>query len=162
MEIPSHFGIVIIVAVLILLSTQWTSIQVGMARKKYGLRYPEMYAIKGATYRGVGVQCGTTETDLSELMLTNDEVTTFNCFQRAHQNTLEALPLVLTLLVLAGLWAPMLSSVSGLVWIVGRAAYVSGYQSGDPRLRHSNMAKLQHAGVIILLVTTMCHAFKTL
>ena len=68
---------------------QWAAIQVAIARKKYGVKYPKMY--EG----------------------TEDSV--FDCVQRAHQNTLEYLPSFLALLMLNGLAAPYTSAAAGMV-----------------------------------------------
>merc|ERR1712110_1249698 len=53
--------------------------KVGGARKKYGVPYPAMYS---------------------------DKQPDFNCFQRAHQNLIEHLPLFLVLEILAGIQFP--------------------------------------------------------
>jgi glutathione S-transferase len=75
----------------------------------------------------------------------------FNCTQRAHQNTLENLPLILTTFVaplpprpaahadhawlrsaLTALTMPLTAaSVTG-AWVVGRVLYHLGYVTGDP------------------------------
>ena len=57
----------------------WLSFKVGAARKKYGVKYPEMYS---------------------------EKETTFNCIQRAHQNTLEGIPFYLSLLLAGGIRHP--------------------------------------------------------
>lgn len=90
-ELPEHFGVVTLTAMAIVALTQWTAMQVTMARKKFGVRYPDMYAIKGCTYRGLFVKCNPSEEPKGAL-LSDEDVTSFNCFQRAHQNTVEALP----------------------------------------------------------------------
>jgi uncharacterized membrane protein YecN with MAPEG domain len=68
---------------------QWAAINVAIARKKYGIKYPKMY--EG----------------------TDDSV--FDCVQRAHQNTLEYLPSFLSLLMLNGIAAPYSTAVVGMV-----------------------------------------------
>jgi hypothetical protein len=54
---------------------QWQAIKVAMARKKYSIEYPQMYAT------GTGA-----------------DAAIFNCTQRSHQNTLETAP-AMTLMV---------------------------------------------------------------
>jgi glutathione S-transferase len=80
---------------------QWAAIQVAIARKKYDIKYPQMY--EG----------------------TPDSV--FDCVQRAHQNTLEYLPSFLALLMLNGIAAPYSTAAVGMVWNVARIVYVIGY-----------------------------------
>lgn len=53
---------------------------------RYRVRYPKMYASKENCPR-----------------LTDEDANTFNCIQRAHQNSLEMLPIFLALLICAGL-----------------------------------------------------------
>jgi glutathione S-transferase len=59
----------------------------------------------------------------------------FNCVQRGHQNTLEALPLFLiSQLLLASLY-PLTAAGTIAFWTVGRIIYFLGYAKGDPNKR---------------------------
>lgn len=108
MTIPVGYGYVIFTFVASIFMLIWKGVQVGKARKKFGVEYPTMYHP------------------------TND---TFNCYQRAHQNTLEVYPYFLALLFLAGIEMPLVTAIAGVVWIAGRVAYALGYYSGDPKKR---------------------------
>ncbi|CAG7729302.1 unnamed protein product, partial [Allacma fusca] len=104
--LPDGYGYVILTAVASIFMVIWKAAQVLKARKEFKVEFPTMYS------------------DQSEL---------FNCYQRAHQNTLENYPQFLLLLLLAGIEMPCVSSLAGLIWIVGRVVYALGYQTGDPK-----------------------------
>ena len=55
--------------------------------------------------------------------------------QRAHNNTMETLPLALTLVLTAGMFQPELAAISGLVYCVGRRLGASGYVKDGPKGR---------------------------
>lgn len=71
---PAH-GAIPLVAIGAGLVNAWAAHKVGAARRAFGVPYPQMYAEKS-----------------------DKHATAFNCVQRAHQNTLEQLPLFYTLL----------------------------------------------------------------
>ena len=72
-------GYVILAAIGAFILHMWLSFKVGAARKKYNVKYPAMYS---------------------------DKEQTFNCIQRAHQNTLEGIPFYLSLLLIGGIRHP--------------------------------------------------------
>ena len=86
----------------------YLSHKVGKARKQYKVDYPAMYS------------------DKSQI---------FNCIQRAHQNTLEQLPLFLACLIIVGLAYPKFAAACGAVFLTSRFVYASGYSTGDPKSR---------------------------
>eukprot|EP00954_Amorphochlora_amoebiformis_P015131 1185251-Amorphochlora_amoeboformis.AAC.3 len=80
--------------------------QVVKARKEYGVKYPNLYAPES-----------------------NKHADKFNSVQRAHQNTLESWPMVMTLMVANGVLFPKFSAACGAMWAVGRVIYGAGYAS---------------------------------
>jgi len=121
-HIPSGFGYVAFTGVASIFMLMWQGIQVGKMRKQLKINYPTMYSP------------------------TND---LFNCYQRAHQNTLENYSQFLMLLFLGGLEMPVLASISGVVWIVSRISYARGYYTGDPKNRMKG--SYGYIGQLILL-----------
>ena len=65
----------------------------------------------------------------------SDKHPIFNCYQRAHQNTLEMIPFVLVMLLLGGLRHPLVASATGGVFLIARIIYSLGYYTGDPKGR---------------------------
>jgi hypothetical protein len=55
---------------------------------------------------------------------------TFNCVQRAHQNSLENQPIFLALLTLSGLQYPVTAATFGGLYLAGRIGYVEVRLSG--------------------------------
>ncbi|CAG8800643.1 2692_t:CDS:2, partial [Dentiscutata erythropus] len=134
LEIPSEYGYVIITGVASIFLTTYLGFQVGGYRKKSGVTYPYMYATKEEA-----------EKDRSKFI--------FNCYQRAHQNTLEVLPPFLFTLAVGGLKHPIIASVAGGTWILGRLVYAKGYQTGEPEKR--SRGAFSYLGVLALLGTTI-------
>ncbi|CAM6088156.1 unnamed protein product [Calypogeia fissa] len=113
LAMPNEYGYVILTTAASAFLVQWQAFQVSGQRRKSGLKYPKMYE--------------------------DAEDSVFNCYQRAHQNTLENYPSYLALLLIGGLGYPITSAVLGLVWIVGRLVYSLGYFTGDPNNRLKGM-----------------------
>ncbi|KAH9133847.1 hypothetical protein LEN26_003322 [Aphanomyces euteiches] len=108
---PDH-GYVILVVVLVVFVNFWAGMKVGAARKKYNIKYPQMYAEKG-----------------------DKNFIEFNCVQRAHQNMLENLPVFLSILATSSIYRPMWAAIAGLVRVLGFIVYVASYASGSPEKR---------------------------
>jgi len=83
----------------------YLTINVAMARDKYGIKYPALYAPPGH----------------------KDEIA-FNSVQRAHQNTLESYSMVMLQMMCAGLKYPVTAAACGAIWVLGRVIY--GYGKG--------------------------------
>src|SRR3569832_2471426 len=59
----------------------------------------------------------------------------FECAYRVQMNTLEQFVIFLPLLWLSNayfMWMPYLTGAHGLVWIVGRIIYATGYTAANP------------------------------
>ncbi|KAI9313313.1 hypothetical protein DFJ73DRAFT_884959 [Zopfochytrium polystomum] len=130
LSLPASFGYVIAVAIVGVLQPVVLGAQVNSARRKAKIPYPFLYASE--------TQCEKSK-----------EAYLFNCYQRAHQNTLENLPTFITLLACGGLQHPKIAAACGVVFIVGRALYASGYQTGDPKKRARGT--IQYLGLLGLL-----------
>ncbi|KAF9477514.1 membrane-associated proteins in eicosanoid and glutathione metabolism [Pholiota conissans] len=94
------------------------NITVSQYRKRAGIAYPQMYAEKKQAE------------DSKDAHL-------FNCAQRAHQNTLENIPIVYTATLVAGLKYPVFAAASLAFWSLSRVSYTRGYITGDPKKRGS-------------------------
>jgi len=133
LPIPSDFGYVVLVCLASVILLQYLGINVGRARKRYGVKYPTMYS---------------------------DKEPVFNCIQRAHQNTLEVYSMFLMLLIFGGLQHPCMSACAGALWLVSRLVYAHGYYSGDPAKR--NRGAFGYIGLLTLLGTTTSFALHLL
>nr|XP_039252551.1 microsomal glutathione S-transferase 3-like [Styela clava] len=100
--------------------------QVGKMRKKYEVKYPDMYS---------------------------DKDPIFNCYQRAHHNTLEALPMFYSVFVPVAFVFPKIASILGAVWVTSRFSYAWGYYTGDPKKRlNGNYGVFGLLGLLLMLV----------
>mmetsp|Transcript_42588 Transcript_42588/g.133499 ORF Transcript_42588/g.133499 Transcript_42588/m.133499 type:complete len:108 (-) Transcript_42588:102-425(-) len=99
-EIPKEYGYVVAVLAAASILNAYLAGNVSMARKKYGIKYPNMYAPEGHKHAAA-----------------------FNCAQRAHQNTLETMSHLLIVMLVCGLFYPVTSAALGATWIVGRFIY---------------------------------------
>lgn len=92
-------------------------------------------------------------------MYEDAEDSLFNCYQRAHQNTLEGYPAFLALLTIAGLAYPITASAFGMLWVAGRIVYSLGYYTGEPAKR--NRGAFHNFGLWGLLVTSIVFGVRT-
>merc|ERR1711910_176248 len=99
------YGYVLLVVFFTYLLSFWQGMMVGRMRTKLKVDYPAMYS---------------------------DTEPLFNCYQRAHQNTLEKIPLFLILLLTAGLFNAKVTAALGFLWLLARVIYAVGYYSGIP------------------------------
>jgi len=74
------------------------------ARKKFGVQAPNLYAPHGHKF-----------------------AEQFNCIQRAHQNTLEVLPLTLIFAIITAFFHPILTASFLTTFSIGRIIYAFGY-----------------------------------
>lgn len=125
-NVPADYGYCVFVAVGSSFVLAWKAMRVGAARKKYNIPYPTMYS---------------------------PDNNTFNCIQRAHQNTLENYPQFLWMLLVGGLEMPRFCAVGGAIWCLGRIAYALGYSTGDPKKRMNGA--FGYIGTFMLLGATI-------
>ncbi|KAM7515940.1 hypothetical protein LguiA_005523 [Lonicera macranthoides] len=113
-DFPSkEYGYVALVLTLYCFLNFWMSAKVGLARKKYKVFYPTLYA---------------TEAE-------NKDAKLFNCVQRGHQNSLELMPIFFMLMIVGGMKHPIICASLGFFYIITRYFYFTGYATGDPQKR---------------------------
>lgn len=138
-DFKPEFGYVLGVAVAAVVAHHgYMATGVMKARKKFGVKYPNLYANKD--------NCAS-----------EDFIQRFNCVQRAHQNCLENLPTFYTLLTLAGLKYPITAAAAGAVHLAGKIAYFEGYSSGNPEARMRG--SFGYLGTFTLLGTVVKFAY---
>ena len=130
--IPRAYALVIVNVVLNWVVLMWQALQVGKARNKYGVKYPDLYHPKRS-----------------------EEATKFNCVQRAHQNSLEWNPGFLAFLLIGGISCPYVAAASGLVYNAGRVAHAKKYYEGNA---HGGLWGLY--GIFVLMGCTGITAWR--
>lgn len=132
-KLSTDYGYVVLVGAASSFMVQFLAIQVGRARRKYGVEYPTMYS---------------------------DDIPQFNCVQRAHQNTLENYPQFLVTLFIAGIEHPRAAAGLGGLWVLSRFSYAFGYYSGDPKKRMRG--SYGYIGSIGLMALTIRYGLRLL
>jgi len=133
LTVTPAYGWVVLVLVASYFLTMYLGVKVGMMRKKIGFPYPKMYSEK-------------------------DDL--FNCYQRAHQNTMEVYPQVMLLMLVGGLHCPCLAAAGGGLWCVSRIVYAHGYYTGKPAAR--NYGAFGYLGILSLLYCCVSLALSLL
>ncbi|KAF4617512.1 hypothetical protein D9613_005755 [Agrocybe pediades] len=77
----------------------------------------------------------------------------FNCAQRAHQQTLEVLPLLTLPALISGLKYPIPTAIAVATWSVSRIFFTRGYISGGPKKRGGIMSGLGSLAMVGLILT---------
>ncbi|KAF8273984.1 hypothetical protein EI94DRAFT_1714448 [Lactarius quietus] len=89
------------------------SAAVSKARKRAGIRYPQLYAEKAD------------QEARKDAMI-------FNCVQRAHQNTLENVPVIVLSTLISAIHHPIYAAIGCGIWTFSRILYTLGYSTGVP------------------------------
>jgi len=137
-EFPEGYALCFVPLALSWVMNYFLTIQVIMARKKYDVQYPNLYAPHG-----------------------HKDGDKFNCVQRAHQNTLESWSMVMVTMFATALVYPTASAISGLLWVLGRFVYGIGYALGNPNFRMPG-GLLSHCGDFPLIIMAMRIAYNVL
>ncbi|PBK68833.1 membrane-associated proteins in eicosanoid and glutathione metabolism [Armillaria solidipes] len=128
-----------------LLSTQvllmGQSILVGRRRGAAGVKYPQLYAEKA-------------QEEASK------EAKIFNCAQRAHQNTLENIPIIYTSTLLTAVYYPTVAAAALGTWVLGRILYTRGYVTGDPANRNAKGGFIGIIAQTVLLCGSVTGVYK--
>nr|ABI14208.1 MAPEG family protein [Pfiesteria piscicida] len=135
-QLPADYGYVVLAHGLPWISNTYLTVQVAMARKKYHVEYPALYADKD-----------------------HPQADEFNCVQRAHQNTLESWAPVQLLMAFNGIMFPRFAASCGAIWAVGRIIYGHGYARKGPKGRMAG-GMLSHLGDMPLLIGCFVTAWK--
>jgi len=95
---------------------QWQTSVVVLARLKARIPYPQAYAEKAE-------------------QAASKEAMKFNCAQRAHQNTLENVPVIILTTLIGGLHYPIPAAAGCALWSLMRVIYTMRYATGEPHKR---------------------------
>jgi len=91
-------------------------------------------------------------------LLTDEQWVKFNNYQRAHYNSMEMVTTALVLELAAGWHFPLIGAALGIVYIVARQIYCSGYRRGGAIGRLSG-SRLQFPTLVGLLLTALYGGF---
>lgn len=139
---------------------------VGAARKKYGISYPQLYAVPGtprnyAPGETKALSDASNTQPLSELCSAEDAYA-YNCVQRGHANSLENYPLIIGLTLVS--WGfPIPSGFALISWALGRIFYFEGYKVKAENRNQLPAALLTYPALFTLwglALTTAVHLFQ--
>ncbi|KAH9254467.1 hypothetical protein BASA81_007580 [Batrachochytrium salamandrivorans] len=117
--VPEH-AYVMAAAASFYLATFVLGATIGSARKRHGIKYPDLYATRGMF---IGEDGKVDEKKWEE------HGVKFNQAQRGHQHIMETDSTAYAFLLTVGLFYPAYSAKVGAVWVVGTLAYGFGYAS---------------------------------
>ncbi|KZT62847.1 membrane-associated proteins in eicosanoid and glutathione metabolism [Calocera cornea HHB12733] len=135
--VPDHYGWTALAAASTMYLCLYQTINVSGARTASGIKYPQLYAEKAEAEKSLAAM-------------------KFNCAQRAHANTLEVLPHILTGTLLSGLYYPIPAAALCATWVVGRVLYTIGYSSGIPSQRNKSGGWLSSVGLLGTFILSSC------
>ncbi|KIJ56973.1 hypothetical protein M422DRAFT_218818 [Sphaerobolus stellatus SS14] len=140
LAVPDNYPLVLLTTVGLGWLNMYQTMNVGRHRKLSGITYPQVYAEKAEA-------------------ATNKAAQKFNCAQRAHQNTLETLPLNIFCILFSGLQYPTAATGIGAALILSRVVYTIGYSSGDPAKRVARPAMITGLALQVLATWTAVQLF---
>jgi glutathione S-transferase len=143
--LPPDYGYVFGGLFMTVVSNFYLVINVALRRKKYGIKYPALYA--DASH--ISKDCK------------SENVEEFNCAQRAHQNTCEGIGTVQLLGSLNGLLFPRFSAACLGFYAIGRIVYGYGYVNNGPDGRMAG-GIITHLGDFPIFICTAYSAAKLL
>ncbi|KAI8150257.1 hypothetical protein BJV82DRAFT_573429 [Fennellomyces sp. T-0311] len=114
--LPQEYGYVLTTFAASALFLFGLGAQTGKYRRAAGVPYPYPYAEQSEAEK-------------------DPKKNLFNCAQRVHQNTLEIFPVYSTFLLIGGINYPVYASAAGVVFLLGRFFFSSGYLTGNPSKR---------------------------
>ncbi|KAI0756369.1 Alpha/Beta hydrolase protein [Daedaleopsis nitida] len=91
----------------------WQAMKVSYVRHQAKITYPQLYAERAEAEASLAARV-------------------FNCMQRAHQNTLEQIPVILSGTLIGGMTYPIAAAALCGTWVFTRVLYTIGYSTGDP------------------------------
>ena len=138
--LPDHYGYVFTGIFATLLANIYLTVIVIKARKKYGIRYPTLYATAA-------------DIDSKGLCKNQDDVNSYNGAQRCHQQTLENVATLQVCGAVNGLLFPRFAGICLMVYAVGRIFYGNGYSTKGPEGRRFG-GMISHIGDIPLMLCT--------
>ncbi|KAJ1723304.1 Microsomal glutathione S-transferase 3 [Coemansia erecta] len=142
--IGANFGYCVLAAVGISVQCVLAGHDVGVARKKYKVDYPDNGGGRFAD------------------KLSDEDWLAFNNIKRTSDNYSEQVGVVLTLLVLAGLYMPRAAGGLGAAYILGRSVYARGYKAKGPKGRMAGGALMALSLVSMVGVATYSAVVTTL
>jgi len=86
------------------------------------------------------------------------EAKEFNCHQRAHQQALETYTNFVVCSIIGGVRQPLLTTLSGMLYITARVNWAKGYSTGDPMNRYKGSGGWGKHIWTSLLMTFVCSA----
>ncbi|KAK3027602.1 hypothetical protein RJ639_042278 [Escallonia herrerae] len=169
--LPKEYGYVVLVLVLYCFLNFYMAAQVGRARRKYKVSYPTMYAVESENkdakifnciqvcFLTVIVGFWTIDIATAAFFISLDEnekllVLVVITLQRGHQNSLEMMPMFFTLMIVGGIRHPLICAALGVLYIVTRYFYFTGYATGDPQNRLS-IGKYGFVAIMGLMISAI-------
>ncbi|KAI0035010.1 membrane-associated proteins in eicosanoid and glutathione metabolism [Vararia minispora EC-137] len=137
--VPPRFSWVIASLSTIPVLLTYQLVKTARARSRAKIPYPQLYAEKAEQEASLDAKI-------------------FNCTQRAHQNTLESVPVVLITTLISGLRYPTLAAGACGIFVLTRWRYTVNYSTGVPDKR-AFPARIGYATMLSLLGMSLKAAY---